>query len=55
MAGKVSTPLQYGYFKGWEIIISSFELVMFAVLAVCIVLAPVFSGEYQAGMEKQNS
>lgn len=51
MAGRVSTPLQYGYFKGWEIIISSFELLMFAVLAVCIVLAPVFSGEYQSGTD----
>lgn len=48
---RVSTPLQYGYFKGWEIIISSFELLMFAVLAVCIVLAPVFSGEYQSGTD----
>ncbi len=51
MAGKVHTPLQYGYYKGWEIIISSFELFMFAVLAVCIALAPVFSGEYQSGTD----
>ena len=35
----------------WEIIISSFELFMFALLAVCIVIAPVFSGEYQAGTD----
>lgn len=48
---KVKTPLQYGYHKGWEIIISSFELLMFAMLAVCIVIAPVFSGEYQAGTD----
>ena len=32
-------------------IISAFELLMFAVLAVCIVIAPVFSGEYQAGTD----
>ncbi len=50
MADNVDTPLQYGYYGGWEIIINSFELLMFALLAVCIVVAPVFSGEYQAGM-----
>ena len=51
MADKVDTPLQYGYYEGWEIIISSFELLMFALLAICIVVAPVFSGEYQAGTD----
>ena len=51
MADKVKTPLQYGYYEGWEVIISSFELLMFALLAVCIVIAPVFSGEYQAGTD----
>lgn len=48
---KVAEPLPYGYFEGWEIIISAFELLMFAVLAICIVIAPVFSGEYQAGTD----
>lgn len=51
MADKVGTPLRYGYHGGWEIIISSFELLMFALLAICIVIAPVFSGEYQAGTD----
>lgn len=51
MNSSVNTPFQYGYYEGWGIIISSFELVMFALLAVCIVLAPVFSGEYQAGTD----
>ena len=51
MNNSVDTPLQYGYYEGWEIIISSFDLLMFALLAVCIVLAPVFSGEYQAGTD----
>lgn len=49
MSSKVKTPLQYGYYEGWEIIISSFELLMFGLLAVCITLAPVFSGEYLTG------
>lgn len=51
MNSKVDEPFQYGYYEGWEIIISSFELIMFALLAVCIVIAPVFSGEYQAGTD----
>lgn len=51
MASKVNTPLQYGYYQGWEIMISSLELLMFAILAICIVIAPVFSGEYQAGTD----
>ena len=51
MADKADTPLQYGYYGGWEIIINSFELLMFALLAVCIVVAPVFSGEYQSGTD----
>lgn len=51
MNSKVDEPFQYGYSEGWEIIISSFELIMFALLAVCIVIAPVFSGEYQAGTD----
>lgn len=51
MNSKVDEPFTYGYYEGWEIIISSFELLMFALLAVCIVIAPVFSGEYQAGTD----
>lgn len=51
MNSRVDAPFQYGYYTGWEVIISSFELLMFALLAVCIVIAPVFSGEYQAGTD----
>ena len=51
MNSNVEEPFQYGYFGGWEIIISAFELFMFAILAICIVIAPVFAGEYQAGTD----
>ncbi len=47
----VDTPFQYGYYEGWKVIISCFELFMFALSAICIVTAPVFSGEYQAGTD----
>lgn len=51
MNSKVDEPFAYGYYEGWEIILTSFELLMFALLAVCIVIAPVFSGEYQTGTD----
>ena len=51
MNSRVETPFQYGYYEGWLTINTCFELLMFAILAVCIVLAPVFSGEYQAGTD----
>ena len=51
MNSQVEEPFQYGYFGGWEVIISAFELLMFVVLAICIVIAPVFSGEYQSGTD----
>ena len=51
MNSEVEEPFQYGYFGGWEVLISAFELLMFAILAICIVIAPVFAGEYQAGTD----
>lgn len=51
MNSKVDEPFTNGYYEGWKIIISSFELLIFALLAVCIVISPVFSGEYQAGTD----
>lgn len=51
MNNEVKEPFQYGYFKGWEVILSSFEVLIFAILAICIVIAPVFAGEYQAGTD----
>ena len=48
---RLDTPLQFGYFGGWEVINSSYDLLMFVVLAICIVIAPVFAGEYQAGTD----
>lgn len=51
MNTNLKKPFQYGYYEGWATIISSFELLIFPLLAICIVLAPVFSGEYQAGTD----
>ena len=51
MNSQVEIPFQYGYYEGWLTINTCFELLMFAILSVCIVLAPVFSGEYQSGTD----
>lgn len=51
MNSKVKTPFQYGYYEAWEVINSCFELLVFPILAICIILCPVFSGEYQAGTD----
>ena len=51
MNSKVETPFQYGYYEGWEVIISCFELLLFPLLAVCIMISPVFAGEYQSGAD----
>lgn len=51
MNNNVDVPFQYGYHEGWKTIMTAFELLMFAILAICIVIAPIFSGEYQAGTD----
>lgn len=51
MNNNVDVPFQYGYHEGWKTIMTAFELLMFAVLAICIIIAPIFSGEYQAGTD----
>lgn len=51
MNNNVDVPFQYGYHEGWKTIMTAFELLMFAILAICIIIAPIFSGEYQAGTD----
>lgn len=50
-ADEVSEPFAYGYYRGWDTVLTSFELLVFAILAVCIALAPTFAGEYLAGTD----
>jgi len=51
MNSAVETPFKFGYFGGWEVIVNSLELLIFAILMVCFMVAPVFAGEYQAGTD----
>lgn len=47
MNEQVTVPFSYGYRMGWEIIFDSFELLIFPLLMIGILLASVFAGEYQ--------
>lgn len=47
----VPEPIEYGYSGGWDNIVNCFAFLVFAILAVCVTLAPVFSFEYQSGAD----
>jgi len=51
MNSKVATPFGYGYCEGWKTLLTSTELLVLAIFAICIVVTPVFAGEYQAGTD----
>lgn len=51
MQAAVAEPIMYGYADGWANIISCMGFLVFAILAVCVTLAPVFSFEYQSGAD----
>ena len=48
---KIQKPYTYGYHEGWSSLIRIFESMIFALLAICIIIAPVFAGEYQCGAD----
>jgi len=48
---QVETSFEYGFSEGWDVILSATELLLFGILLVCIILAPVFAGEYQSGAD----
>lgn len=47
----IDEPIEYGYVGGWGNIIDCIAFLSFAILAVCVTLAPVFSFEYQSGAD----
>ncbi|MCC8023192.1 MAG: hypothetical protein LIO46_05355, partial [Clostridiales bacterium] len=48
---QISAPFTYGYRSGWDSLLQTAEIFTFLILAVCIGVAPVFAGEYQAGTD----
>lgn len=51
MQASVGEPIEYGYVGGWSNVIDCVAFLSFAILAVCVTLAPVFSFEYQSGAD----
>ncbi len=47
----VPVPIEYGYSGGWDNIVNCAAFLVFAILAVCVTLAPTFSFEYQSGAD----
>lgn len=47
----VSIPFEYGYHEGWRTVFSCIELLVLPIIAICICIAPMFSGEYQSGAD----
>lgn len=48
---QVAEPLSYGYAGGWEDILNCVAFLAFALVAVCVTLAPLFCGEYREGAD----
>lgn len=48
---EVHTPFSYGYMDGWNDILDCLGFLVFPMIAICVVLAPVFSSEYQDGTD----
>lgn len=44
---EVTEPIVYGYMGGWQNIMDCIAFITFAIIAVCVALAPMFAAEYQ--------
>ena len=51
MRASVPEPIEYGYSGGWGNVVDCASFLVFAILAVCVTLAPAFSFEYQSGAD----
>ncbi|WP_035292916.1 ABC transporter permease subunit [Clostridium sp. KNHs214] len=48
---KIQGPYKYGYYEGWESVNRSLGALIFTLLAIIIMVAPIFAGEYQSGAD----
>ena len=51
-SNNTKTPFEYDSYYGYSNLYSTYELLIFGVIAICICLASVFAGEYQNGTDK---
>lgn len=47
----VETPFEYDFYYGWSNTFNSYQMMIITIIAVCICLSSVFSGEYQSGAD----
>ncbi len=47
----VETPFEYDFYYGWSNTFNSYQMMIVTIIAVCICLSSVFSGEYQSGAD----
>lgn len=51
-ANTLETPFFFEYMGGWDTVISDISLLLYAIMIIlCILMAPVFCGEYQSNMD----
>ena len=50
-SSKVETPFEYDFYYGWSNIFNSYQMMIVTIIAVCICLSSMFSGEYQSGAD----
>lgn len=48
---QVKTPYRFGYYEGWTEWNRTLIYFILTILVICIIIAPVFAGEYQSGAD----
>jgi len=48
----VNTPFEYDFYFGYSNLYSTYEMLIIGLIAICICISSVFSGEYQNGTDK---
>ena len=50
-SSKLETPFEYDFYYGWSNTFNSYQMTVVTIIAVCICLSSIFSGEYQSGAD----
>lgn len=48
---QVETPYRYGYGEGWQRILDCLAFLMYVIIAICMLVASVYAGEYEQGTD----
>ena len=50
-SSEVEEPFKYDFYYGWSNTFNSYQMMIITIIAVCICLSSIFSGEYQSGAD----